>query len=313
MVKIRQIIFLGIGMAMMGFFSQSSAEVIDRIVAIVNNDIVTLSELNKATMVYRKNIQASQNSDTRKQELITQLESDMLNQLVESSLTIQEAGKYGIEVKTQDVDRAIENFKTANKIDDEGLERGLAAEGMTIAEYREKMKDQILQSMLVNRAVRSKIVITDEDIQTYYDAHKDEFIGIKKYQLRNILSQSQDEITLVENRLKSGESFADLAQEFSIGSNASQGGELGLFDINSFSQDIKTALEGLKKGDHTPVMKTGSAFQIIYVEDIIMEGNQTADQAKTKIQNILFKEQGQKQFNQWMESLKQNAHIKLML
>ena len=288
-------------------------EIIDRIVAVVNNEIVTLSQLNKATLVYRANIEASQNSQTRKQELISQLETDMLNQLVENSLTVQEAVKYGIEVQDEDVDRAIENFKKSNNLDQDGLERGLAAEGMTLEEYRARMKDQILQSMLVNRAVRSKIVITDDEIKAYYDTHKDVFTGTRKYHLKNIIAQNEEDIKTVQEGLKHKASFAELAKKYSIGSNASQGGELGLFDIASFSEQIRTAVEGLGKGEYTQVMNTGGAFQIIFVEDIVMEGGLTLEQATTKIQDILFRERGEKQFKEWMQSLKKNAHIKLML
>ncbi len=313
MVKTRQIILIAAALAVMGNFYPLAAEIIDRIVAIVNNDIITLSDLNKSTQSYRQNIQASQNTDTRKKELIAQLESDMLRQLVENSLTVQEAEKYGIEVTGQDIDHAVENFKKANHLDDEKLERGLAAEGLTLADYRNKIKDQIRQSMVVNRAVRSKIIITDEDVSAYYNDHKDQFTGIQKYRLKNILTQNEQDIQTVLTKLKGKASFSQLAQKYSIGSNASEGGELGVFDISSFSDDIRNAVQGLKKGEFTQVLKTGTAFQIIYVEDIIMEGNQTVEEAKEKIQNILYRAQGEKQFKEWMESLKRNAHIKLML
>ena len=313
MIKTRQIILMAFAVAVMGNFNPLAAEIIDRIVAIVNNDIITLSELNKSTQSYRQNIEASQNSGARKKELIAQLESDMLGQLVENVLTAQEAQKYGIEVQDRDIDNAVENFKKANNLDDERLKNGLAAEGLTMEDYRKKMSDQIRQSMLINRAVRSKIIITDEDVSAYYNDHKDQFTGIKKFRLKNILTKNEPDIQAVVNKLKDKVSFAELAREYSIGSNASEGGELGLFDISSFSDDIRNAIQGLKKGEFTQVLKTGSAFQIIYVDDIIMEGSQNAEQAAGKIQNILYRAQGEKQFREWMESLKKNAHIKLML
>jgi len=300
-------------LATFGHLNSVSAEVIDRIVAIVNNEIITLSELNKASQQYRKNIDASKNSNARKKELVTRLESDMLGQLVEKSLTVQEAEKYGIRVTEKDIDRAIENFKQVNKLNDERLNRGLAAEGLTLDDYRKKMKEQIRQSMIVNRAVRSKVIITEEDVAAYYNTHKDQFTGIKKYQLKNIITDNEQEIKTIETKLKNKASFSSLAREHSIGSNASEGGELGLFDISSFSDEVRGAIQGLGKGQFTPVMKTDNAFQIIYVEDIIMEGSRTMEQAKDKIQNILYRAQGEKQFKEWMESLKKNAHIKLML
>lgn len=313
MVKTRNTICLGIAAMLVLAGTWAQAEVVDRIVAVVNNEIITLSELNKATEVYKKNIRASQNSEARKKELIAQLETDMLQKLVDNSLSIQEAGKYGIKVTDKDVDTAIDNFKKTNNLDDDGLRRGLAAEGMTIEDYRERIKEQILQSMLINRAVRSKVIVTDTDIQTYYEANKAEFSGDKKYRLKNILTPTEEEIKKVTEKLAENGDFAALAREYSIGSNASQGGDLGVFDISSFSEQIREALKDLGKGEFTKVMQTGGAYQIIYVDDIIMEGKQTVAEAREKIQDILYRKQAKVQFEEWIESLKKSAHIKLML
>ena len=313
MVKMRNTICLGIAAMLVLAGTWVQAEVVDRIVAVVNNEIITLSELNKATEVYKKNIRASQNSEARKKELIAQLETDMLQKLVDNSLSIQEAGKYGIKVTDKDVDTAIDNFKKTNNLDDDGLRRGLAAEGMTIEDYRERIKEQILQSMLINRAVRSKVIVTDTDIQTYYEANKAEFSGDKKYRLKNILTPTEEEIKKVTEKLMENGDFAALAREYSIGSNASQGGDLGVFDISSFSEQIREALKDLGTGEFTKVMQTGGAYQIIYVDDIIMEGKQTVAEAREKIQDILYRKQAKVQFEEWIESLKKSAHIKLML
>lgn len=319
MVKKRQFTVCAVGFTMMAFialagnFRPVAAEVVDRIVAIVNNEIVTLSELNRAVLPYRQKIEVSQNSQERKEQMIAQLEKDMLDQLVEKSLAKQEASKYGIKVTDADVDRAIENFKKTNNLDDQRLELGLANEGLTLEEYREKMKGQIRQSMLVNRAVRSKIIITDEEVTQYYEAHMDEFQGKTKYRLRNIITQSEQEMATVLEKLSSGLAFDDLARVYSVGSNAPDGGELGLFDIASFSDQIREAVQPLKKGEHTPVIQSGNTFQLIYVEEIITEGSSDLDQAREKIRSILYRTQGEKLFRQWMESLKTHAHIKLMI
>lgn len=297
----------------MGICAIASAEVVDRIVAVVNNEIITLSELNKATLPYRQNIDGSQNTSEKKQELIKTLERDVLQQLIDRSLTSQEAAKYNIEVSKEDVDSAINNFMTVKKMDQEELEAALAADGLTLKDYQSKMKKQILQSKLISRAVRSQVIITDADIKTYYDAHVDEFTGVKKYHLRNILMEKQADLAAIEPKIGNPGSFEQLAKEHSIGSNASDGGDLGVFDINNFSEEIKISLQALGKGDHTPVLQVGQGYQIIFVEDILMEGNKTLDQARDQIENILYKEQAEKRFKEWIESLKKQAHIKIML
>ncbi len=296
-----------------GICAIASAEVVDRIVAVVNDEIITLNDLNKATLPYKRNISASANSGEKKQELIKTLEKDVLRQLIDRSLSSQEAVKYNIKVSKEDVDSAINNFMASNKMDPEGLEAALAADGLLLKDYRKKMKGEILQSRLISRAVRSQVIITDSDIKTYYQSHGDAFTGIKKYHLRNILMDDEADLAAVEQRIGKSISFDQLARENSIANNAADGGDLGVFDINNFSEEIKTSLQTLEKGDHTPVLFVGQGYQILFVEDILMEGNKTFDQARDQIENILYKEQAEKRFKEWIESLKENAHIKNML
>ena len=296
-----------------GICAIASAEVVDRIVAVVNNEIITLSDLKKTTLPYRQNIDASQNSSAKKQELIQTLERDVLEQLIDRSLSSQEAVKYNIEVSKEDVDSAIHNFMTTNKMNPEELEAALAGDGLTLKDYQSNMKKEILQSRLISRAVRSQVIITDADIKTYYDSHGDAFTGVKKYHLRNILMKNEADLATIEPKIGNRVSFEQLAKEHSIASNAADGGDLGVFDINNFSEEIKISLQALGKGDHTPVLYVGQGYQILFVEDIFMEGNKTLDQARDKIENILYKEQAEKRFKEWIESLKTHAHIKIML
>ena len=289
-------------------------EVVDRIVAIVNDDIVTLSQLDMAAAPYRKNIETSQEAATRKKELMAQMYTQVLNQLVENSLVIQEAKQMGIAVDDTDVDNALENFKKEHNLDQEKLELGLAAQGITIEQYRERIREQILQSMIVSRAVRAKIVITDKEIKAYYDSHYQEFKGKKKYHLKNIIVRRTADLSTVQEKLKNKIDFSQVAQDYSIGSNAAAGGELGEFDISSFSDEIKNALEGVGKGQYTKPIDMGDSFQLLYVADIIAQGQGPVQkEVEKKIQDILYREHGEAQFKKWMENLKNGAHIKIML
>ena len=301
-----------------GFFwaanCMAQEEVVDRIVAIVNDDIVTLVQLDRAAAPYRKNIETSQESSARKKELMTQMYSQVLNQLVENSLVVQEAKRMGIAVDDADVDRAVENFKKEHNLDQEQLKLGLAAQGMTLEQYRERIREQITQSMIVSRAVRAKIVVTDEEVNAYYKSHYQEFKAKKKYHLKNIIVKDSTALATVRKKLENHVDFSQVAKDDSIGSNASSGGELGTFDISSFSSEIKEALEGVAKGQYTKPVDMGDAFQILYVADVISMGQgPVQEEVEKQIQDILYREHGEAQFKKWMETLKNSAHIKIML
>ena len=306
------VVIWGIALVL-GLSLNARAEVVDRIVALVNDEIITLRELNDAAQPYVEKVMASQKTDEQKKKITDQIRSEILSKLIDGSLTKQAAVTYGIVVDDTDVDMAIDNFKKAHNLDDEGLEKGLASEGLTLETYRARMKDQILQSRLLTRAVRSKIIVTDEDVKAYYEAHAEQFAGTRKYHLRNILTLTEDKIKEVVAKLKQNEDFSALAKTYSVGSNASEGGDLGIFDIDSVSHEIKDAIAGLGKGEYTGIVKTGTAYQILYVDDIVTEGNLSLEAAGDKIREILYRTQGEKQFKDWIKKLKQNAHIKLML
>jgi peptidyl-prolyl cis-trans isomerase SurA len=314
MIKKTLVVLAGICFLGAGSFVSAKEEIVDRIVAIVNNDIITLSQLEKETRPYRERIAATDRSRADKEQMIQSLEQDILDKLIDRTLTRQEAARYQISVSDADVLTAMENFKQTNNMDQEGLEKGLEAEGITLAQYQERIREDILQSMLINRAVRSKVVITREDIAAHYEKNADAFQGEKKYHLRNILMDTKQGIQEVVSQLeKKHLTFAEAARQYSMASNADEGGDLGMFDVDNFSEIIQDAVLPLEKGEFSRVIQTGPRYQVIYVEDIQATGGKTLEQAADEIQDILYREQVEQKFADWITSLKKNAHIKIML
>ncbi len=296
-----------------GFCGSISAEVVDRIVAIVDNDIITLGELSKETAPYIQNMDSSGYSQEKKEAAIKQINLKVLSALVDRLLTQQEAKKFQISVSDSEVDNALENVKKARSLTQEEFENALKQEGITIKEYREDIQKQILQSKLINNTVKSKVIITESDIKNYYEANAQKYSGKKKYHLRNILMDKEDGIKKVLAELNLKKDFASLAKQYSLSSNASDGGDLGFFDIQNFSENIKEIISGLNIKDYSKVISTPQGFQIFYVEDIVLEGSKTLEQAHKEIHELLYNEQVEKKFKNWIESLKKNAHIKIML
>jgi peptidyl-prolyl cis-trans isomerase SurA len=291
----------------------SEQEIVDRIVAVVNDDIITLSKLHKAVQPYLKQVASSQRSETAKKQMVEAIEKEMLNTLIDRTLTMQEAARQQISVSDADVQTAIENFKKQNGMDQEAFERGLESEGISLEEYRERVREDIMQSLLVNRVIRSRIIVTQSEIEAYYQAHPEKFRGEEKYHLRNILAASESQVEQVLSRLDQGLSFPEAARQYSSAPNAAEGGDLGEFDIQTFSDSIKAAVKQLKKGEYSRMISTNQGFQIIYVEDILETGGKTLEEAGKEIQDLLYREQAEEKFAGWIESLKKNAHIKIML
>lgn len=211
-------------------------QMVDRIVAVVNDDIISLYELNQTMKPFLDKIKSMGYSIEKERQMIFKVRSEMLNQLINQKLTDQEVVSNNLKVSEAEIDQAIERFKELKLYTDEDFREALASQGMTYDNYRAKLRDQILRNKLVNLQVKSKIVITQEDIKTYYDEHKAEFAGEAKYHLRNIImkgtamgNEAEREAVIekmegIRTELLGGADFKELARDNSQSPFAQWGG-----------------------------------------------------------------------------------------
>jgi peptidyl-prolyl cis-trans isomerase SurA len=253
------------------------------------------------------------------------MREEMLNRLVDEKLTDQEIKRYDIQVDNAEIDNTIERIKSANSFTDEDLRSFLEREQINMEQYRERIREQILRSRLVNYEVKSKIVITEEEIQAYYDNHPEVYGGKSRYHLRNILMRKPDFSTDVEkaavkermqallSQIASGEAtFADLARSHSQSPAAADGGDIGVFDKETLSPQIQAALDGLKPGQATVVLDTDQGFQLFFVEAIERTEGKPLETVKEEIHQKLFEEVVDKKFLSWLDNLRSQSHIKII-
>ena len=299
-------------------------EVIDRIVAVVNSDIITLYDLNRAFKPYEDNIKALRYAPEKERQTLFQVRKDLLDQLVDSKLADQEIERAQISVDERDIDKTIERMKEARSFTDEQLREGLARQGMTMAEYRKEIKEQILRTKLVNREVKSKIVITEEDIKAYYDSHQDEYAGEKKYYLYNIFVRLPPEADTLQNesalrqieeamaKLNQGVSFVDLVGQLKDSTSRVQGADLGLYRLEELSAQLQGAVAKLKAGEFSEVLRTDFGPQIIYVEKIQQTPTKSLDEIKSEIEEVLYNESVDNRYQDWLDELRKRSLIKII-
>ena len=301
-----------------------SVEVVDRIVAVVNDEIILLSELNRELKPYEEKIKESGYPLEKQREMLFKIREDMINHLVDQKLTDKEIERLKIQVSDKEVDSAIERIKEDKFITDEELIDGLASEGMTMEDYRKKIEEQILRSKLVTYQVKSKIVITKEDIEACYKRDIEKYSGETKYHLSNIImkvppSASESEKLEVKKRMESilsrlnqGESFSDLANVYSDTSSAADGGYLGLFKIDALSPQLREAIEGMEAGEYTFVLDTDQGYQIFYISEIVKTPGKSCEEATPEIEKKLYDEVVNEKFAAWIEELRKKSHIKMI-
>ncbi len=305
------------------FISLCAAEVVDRIVAIVNDEVITLTELNQELLPYVEKINRSDYPREKKDKIIYQLKQDMLDRMIDRMLTDQEVARIGITVSENEVDTAIERLKQSQFMTQEDLEKALAHDGVTYQEYRQKIHQEILRPKLINYSVKSKVVVTDTDVKKYYHDHKELYTAKKKYHLSNILisfdrsggskSALYEKAQKIREMLDRGDSFKELAETYSQAPNASEGGDLGILEADYLSEALKQKISKLKEKEYSDVIETEQGFQLFYVEDIQSEGVKKFEDVKEEIAKTLYDEIVEKKFNSWLDSLRENSHIKKML
>jgi len=300
----------------------ASAEIVDRVTAVVNEDIITLSELNKAIKPYEEKLASSGYSQEKMDTTLFNMKQEMLNNLVDRKITDQEAKKLGLTVSEKEVDNAIDQLKLSRRITQEDLEKALEQEGLTFKAYREKIREEILRPKLINFSVKSKVIITDEDIKTYYDAHPEIYAGIKKIYLRNILISGgalavdtlvQDKFNKVNAALISGQSFGEVARQYSQAPNAGDGGEIGLLSLDALSGEIADAVKNLAAGEHTPFIQTAQGYQMFFAETIEDGGPKPLKSVSDEISKELYKDIVEKKFKVWIKELREKSYVKHML
>ncbi len=299
------------------------AETVDRIVAIVNSDIITLYELNQSLKPYAERVKTLGYSNNKEQEMLFKVREDILKKLIDEKIEDQQIKRFNIVVSEQEIDKTVERIKEINYLTDEEFRKGLNAEGLTMDEYRERLKESLLRTKLVNREIKSKIVITNEDIKTYYDSHSEKYGGETKYHHRNILMivspladavekrRVKEEMEAVLAKIKDGEPFENMVAAYSESPLASEGGDLGLFALDKLSPTLREAVKDLKAGELTPVLDTEYGYQIFLVEEVMQTPVNPLEKVKLEIERILFDKIVDERFQAWLEELRENSHIKI--
>ncbi|MBW2179365.1 MAG: SurA N-terminal domain-containing protein [Deltaproteobacteria bacterium] len=303
----------------------SGAEVIDRIVAVVNSDIIVLTDLNRELKPAVAQIKAQNLPEDQEKEELSKYREVMLNQLINQALIDQEIKRYGISVSDEEVDQSITRIRESKFLTEERFEEELKKNmGLSMDEYREKSKDQLLRMKLINSQVQSKVVITDKDREQYYEQFEEEFAGGKRYHLRNIIMRvssdtSEAEKEKIEKKmekvfeeLKQGAAFAAVADKYSESSTNGEGGDLGFFRFNDLSPQLKEVLADKSEGEFTSVLDTELGYQILYVEKIEDDTGKSLEEASPEIDKQIYNASVNIKFQSWLMELRKQSHIKII-
>lgn len=305
---------------------------IDRVVAVVNDDVITLSELNKTGKEFFTRVKEKA-PEAEMDKAMAKARDDVLSSMIDKTIVRQQAEKLSVTVAEEEVDAAIDQILARNNATIEDFRRELAAMNLQEQEYRDNIRDQILQSKLINYEVRSRIVVIEDEIKEYYQKEYTQEKGESGYHIlqigftwRNSVSlekagfdtkeEAREKAEEVRTRVLDGESFKGLAQSYSNLPSAADGGDIGIFKKDELADYMKDVILAMKPGDISPIVETGNTFQFFKLlsvreGDIVVKA--PYESVREEIRDILYRAKMEDQYKKWVKSLRDEAYVKILL
>ncbi len=298
------------------FFAASAqaTQVINRIVAVVNGESITLTELDNHLTPYLAQMQDQGYSLMEQEAAVPELRQRVLNNMINNILLLQEAERLGLEISVVEVENYINQFKSDNNLTEDMLQAQLAYEGLTRSEYEEQVQGSMLRNRLISFMVRRKVVVTAQEVEDYFLSHPEEFGSDQQISVSVLLVPDQDQIVDLRERILDGElSFADAARQYSQGPEAENGGDFGEFNFRELSDDWKEALAGLGQGDVSEPFFVNNMWGLLYVNGFSSQGDVNMSDVEDEIFDLLEREKMAELLDDYIEELRDKAIIDIRL
>lgn len=302
--------------------SPSKGRLVEEIVARVNNEIITASDLQRA----RNSVQDEAKQDCpnctpqQLRALVADKDKNVLRDLIDQSLLVQRAKDMSINVEPEVVKR-LDQIRQQNNIPTmEELEKKVSESGISFEDFKANIRNGMLTQEVIRREVGSHIIIGRDEVQKYYDEHKKEFQRPEQVVLAEIFvsteGKKEEEIPELEKkarnlleRVKKGEDFNELAKRHSDGSTAKAGGELGVFERGQLSKELEDVVFKLNKGQLTDIIRTKTGLLFLKVEQRYDAGLQPLDKVEPEIMNRLYSGRMEPALRKFLQTLRQESYV----
>jgi peptidyl-prolyl cis-trans isomerase SurA len=302
----------------------TSAEILDRVVATINDGAILQSELNEAIEMYRHQV-GQQMPERMSERDRTALQRRVLEDLIDKSLIEGFAVKAGIEASEAEIDRAIDEVLARAHISEPELREALKKDNLTYDEYRQQIREQLVKAKMIQREIRARINITDKEIEEYYLDHPDEFRAEEGVVLRHILfplvhQPAPEDVeaavmkaSQVRQEILDGRPFPEAALQYSNDPTAGQGGWLGFFRKGSLSPEMEAGIVDREEGEVSEPVQTALGIHLLKIEERTTGDIRPLEKVRSSIQEKLYEEAAERQFEEWRKELRKNAHIEVFL
>ena len=303
--------------------SADEGKVVEEIIARVNNEIITKSELDKARASAEQEARDDCTGRCTPEQLQMHIEDDQKNalrDLIDQSLLAQRGKDLGLSVET-DVVKKLDEIRIQNNLKDmDELEREVTKQGLNWEDFKNNIRNRYLTQEVIQREVGSHITIGHDETLKFYNEHKNEFVMPEEVALRaiEVSTEGKSEAEIPElkktaetylQRIKDGEDFAVLAKRYSDGKTAKQGGYLGEYKRGELSKELEDKVFTMKKNELTDVIETKQGFLILQVIERFTEGIQPYEKVEPKIQELLYNQRMEPAMKEYLKTLREESYV----
>lgn len=278
---------------MLVFVSYSQAEIVERVVARVNEEIITLTELEKTYRELKSAFLGEARFPSRR---------ELLERMIENRLLLQEAERQEIKVSEGEVQENIERVKSTF-LSEKAFKMALEREGIKIEDLKKRYEEELMIKKLIDREVKPEVEVTKKEIRNYYEKNKRRFREEERVKIRHILFGDYSQAEKALKRIKSGTNFEEVAK----------GGHLGSFKRGQLDRKIEEVAFNLKQGEISSIVKTEAGYHIVKLEKKEEARLKKLSEAKEVIRNILSSQKMEQKIKEYLKKLKAKQEIEIKL
>lgn len=300
----------------------AAAVVVDGIAAVVNGEIITLLDLEKAgrlALDERLRTAPVAEQERLRREVLTAV----LDQLVLVRIQSQLARQSGVQVSPTEIDTAIVNIREDNRMSEEVLARLLQERGMTREEYRRDIEDQIRLSKLVQREIRAKVTATEAEVAAWFNEHRQDWYRPEKIRVRHLLvplptGASADEVEAAQaranalvDRVKSGTEFAALVRAETPGAAADSDPVSGEMARGELFPALETAAFALPVGGVSEPVQSPAGFHLVQVAEKTPAFEPKLEEVRESIEQKIAERKTRERYDAWLKRLRSDAIVEI--
>ncbi|MGH9547000.1 MAG: peptidylprolyl isomerase [Terriglobales bacterium] len=299
--------------------------VVEEIIARINNQIITRTEYVRSKDQLKQ--EAQQQDPANVDKIVAERDKDVLRDLIDQQLLLEKGKDLGITADTEVIKRLDEMRKEMHLDSMEDLEKAAQSQGISFEDFKQNLKNQIITQQVISKEVGSRMSVSKEELQAFYDAHKSQMEQPEQIRLSELLVSTEkkgkdpaadDAQELAAAKVKAddllaqirkGAAFDEVAKKNSDGPTAAQGGDLGYFKRGTLAKELEDKTFAMKPGEVSDVIQTKQGFVILKVTEHQQAGVPPLSEIEPKVQDAIYMQKLQPALRAYLQKLREDAYI----